>query len=432
MSKIIIFLIAFFFLNNCSLKENSGIWKDKEDKINKNTKIKKIFVEDEKIISEFNKELKIKLSGIKLNNKIIDDLNNYGPQKYEGQLNKVGKYKFSKLENLTELDFLPIFLDDGIIFFDNKGSIIRFNNKQKIVWKKNYYSKAEKKLNPKLNFILNNQNLLVTDNISKYYSLKLKDGDINWSKNNLYAFNSQIKKKRDKIFVIDQKNILRCYFIKDGSECWNLPTEVSFIISNTKYSLIVTDNDVIFTNSIGEITAVDIDSGLIKWQLPTQSSSIINQTYNFKISKIVSDGKSIFLSNNKNEFYSINLKTGTVNWINKINSNLTPVLIDSLIFTVSNEGYLYALDKNKGNIIRITDLFKNYKEKERKKVNPVGFTVGNQKLYLTNTDGTMIVANLNTGNISKIEKVSGGMISKPFIYKNNLFVIKNGSIVQYN
>ena len=432
MSKIIIFLIAFFFLNNCSLKENSGIWKDKEDKINKNTKIKKIFVEDEKIISEFNKELKIKLSGIKLNNKIIDDLNNYGPQKYEGQLNKVGKYKFSKLENLTELDFLPIFLDDGIIFFDKKGSIIRFNNKQKIVWKKNYYSKAEKKLNPKLNFILNNQNLLVTDNISKYYSLKLKDGDINWSKNNLYAFNSQIKKKRDKIFVIDQKNILRCYFIKDGSECWNLPTEVSFIISNTKYSLIVTDNDVIFTNSIGEITAVDIDSGLIKWQLPTQSSSIINQTYNFKISKIVSDGKSIFLSNNKNEFYSINLKTGTVNWINKINSNLTPVLIDSLIFTVSNEGYLYALDKNKGNIIRITDLFKNYKEKERKKVNPVGFTVGNQKLYLTNTDGTMIVANLNTGNISKIEKVSGGMISKPFIYKNNLFVIKNGSIVQYN
>ena len=31
---------------------------------------------------------------------------------------------------------------------------------------------------------------------------------------------------------------------------------------------------------------------------------------------------------------------------------------------VSNEGYLYAIEKNKGNIIRVTDLFKNYKQKK--------------------------------------------------------------------
>ena len=88
------------------------------------------------------------------------------------------------------------------------------------------------------------------------------------------------------------------------------------------------------------------------WQLPTQSSNIINETYNFKISKLVSDGKSIFFSNNKNEFYSIDVKTGVTNWINEINSNLTPIIIGNLIFTVSNEGYLYVIEKNKGNIIR--------------------------------------------------------------------------------
>ena len=102
------------------------------------------------------------------------------------------------------------------------------------------------------------------------------------------------------------------------------------------------------------------------WQLPTQSSNIINETYNFKISKLVSDGKSIFFSNNKNEFYSIDIKTGVTNWINEINSNLTPIIIGNLIFTVSNEGYLYVIEKNNGNIIRITDLYKNYKDKKRK------------------------------------------------------------------
>jgi outer membrane protein assembly factor BamB len=188
----------------------------------------------------------------------------------------------------------------------------------------------------------------------------------------------------------------------------------------------------VFTNSIGDITAVDIATGLITWQLPTQSSSIINETYNFKISKLVSDGNSIFFSNNKNEFYSIDVKTGTTNWINEINSNITPIITGNLIFTVSNEGYLFVVEKNKGNIIRITDLFKYYKIKKRKDIKPVGFAIGNTNLYLTNSDGKMIIVDLSLGNIVNIEKISGDFVSKPFIVNENLFVIRNGSIVQYN
>ena len=52
----------------------------------------------------------------------------------------------------------------------------------------------------------------------------------------------------------------------------------------------------------------------------------------------------ITLPYNKNQFYSVNAKTGTINWINNINSNITPVIIGKLLFTVSNEGYLFVLD----------------------------------------------------------------------------------------
>ena len=58
--------------------------------------------------------------------------------------------------------------------------------------------------------------------------------------------------------------------------------------------------------------------------------------------------------------------------------------------------------------------------------------MGNTKLYLTNSDGKMIVSNLNLGNVTHIEKIAGNLISRPFIYNQNLFIIKNGSIVQYN
>jgi len=431
-NRLAVLILSFFLVNNCSFNENSGIWKDKQKALEDQKNIEKVFLDKELVTSEFNQELEIDLANIKTNNKIIDNKNNFGSQNYEGLFNKVGNYKFSKLENVNQLNFKPIFLDNGLIFFDKKGSIIRFDNSQKILWKKNYYSKTEKKLKPQLNFKLSDKDLLVVDSIAKYYSINIDSGEINWSKNSTYPFNSEIKKYKDKFFVVDYKNTLRCYYVDDGSECWNLQTEDSFTISNSKFSLIIIEDMVIFNNSIGDITAVDIETGMITWQLPTQSSSIINETYNFKISKLVSDNKSIYFSNNKNEFYSIDVKTGATNWINDINSNLTPIIIGNLLFTVSNNGYLYVIEKDKGNIIRITDLYINYKIKKRKNINPVGFAIGNSKLFLTNTDGNMIFVDLRLGNITGIEKVTGNLTSKPFIFNQNLFVIRNGSIVQYN
>ena len=432
MNKLIFTLIVLFFLNNCSFNENSRIWKDKEKEIETDKKIIKVFSEDKVSVIEFNQGLKLDLSSIKSNNKIIDNQNNFGSQNYKGDLNKISSFKFSKLDELNHLDYKPIFLKNGIIFFDKKGSIIRYDNNQKVIWKKNYYSKAEKKLKPRLNFLADGQNLLVADSIAKYYSVNISTGELNWTKNNEYPFNSNIKKYKDKIFVIDYKNVLRCFNIIDGSEYWNLQTEDSFTISNIKYSLIILNDIVIFSNSIGDVTAVDIETGLIAWQLPTQSNSIINETYNFKISKLVSDGNSIFFSNNKNQLYSIDLKTGTTNWINEVNSNIQPILVGNLIITISNEGYLYLLDKNKGNILRITDLFLNYKDKKRKNIYPIGFAIGNKNLYLTNSDGKMIVAGVEDGKVIQIEKVSSGLISEPFIFNNNLYVVRNGSIIKYD
>ena len=431
MNKLIFILITIVFLNNCSFNEKSRIWKNKEKKL-ENNKIIKIDSKDKKIVSEFNQETEVDLSSLKISSKINENQNNFGSQNYKGDLNKIGNFKFSKLEEINQLNFKPIIFKKGVIFFDKKGSIIRYDNNQKVIWKKNYYTKAEKKLKPKLNFLLDNENLLVADSIAKYYSLNINTGKLNWSKNNVYPFNSDIKKYKDRIFVVDLKNTLRCYKIHDGSECWKLQTENSFTLSNIKYSLIILDENVIFNNSIGDITAADIETGLITWQLPTQSTSIKNETFNFKISKLVSDGNSIFFSNNKNEFYSIDLKTGNTNWINEINSNIKPILIENLIITISNEGFLYLFDKNKGNIVRVTDLYKNYKDKKRKNINPIGFVIGNKNLFLTNSDGKMIVARIKDGKIIKIEKVSGGLVSEPFIFNNNLYVVRNGSIIRYN
>ena len=432
MNKVFVILIFSIFLSNCSLNENSRIWNKKEKIENENKVLKKIFTEKEVISTEFNPLLKLDLSKNTQNNKIFDPLNNFGSSKYNGQINKINNYKFSKLENFNQFNFEPLILDNGIIIYDKKGTIIRFNDNTNVVWKNNFYSKTEKKINPTLSFAMTDKNLLVADSIAKISSVNLQTGNLIWSKKSEYPFNSEIKIFKEKFFVVDFKNTLRCFYLKDGTECWNIKNEDSFTVSKSKFSLLIKDNLVIYNNSLGDITAVDISSGLIQWQLPTQKSSIMNETYGFNFSKLVSDGSSIYFSNNKNQFYSVDLKSGTTNWMSEINSILTPIIIGNFIFTVSENGFLFTIQKSEGNIIRINDVYKNFNFKKRERISPTGLTIGGNNLYLTNSDGNLIVLSLSAGNVLKIEKVGRDLISNPLIYNENLFIVKNGSINLYD
>ena len=432
MTRLFLLILTLFLVSNCSVKENLGIWNKKEENLENQKKVKKLFSEDKKIITEFNPELKLDISKLQFKENIVDNQNNFGAQNYTGFNEKINTFKFSTIKDTNQLNYKPVFLEDGLIFFDNKGTIIRYDLNGKVIWKKNIYSKSEKKLNPKLFFALKGDNLLVADNLAKYYSINIKFGELNWSKNNMHPFNSEIKITDNMLFAVDYQNTLRSFNLSDGSELWNFQTENVFTISDTRNSLIIIDNLIIFNNSVGDITAVDAVTGMITWQLPTQSTNIIYDSYKFKNSKLVSDKRSIFFSNNKGEFYSIDVKTGITNWINEINSNVTPILIGNLIFTVSNDGYLYVIEKNNGNIIRITDLYKNYKEKKRADIKPIGFVIGSRNLYLTNSDGNMIVIDLVTGTSIYNVKVAYNIISEPFIFNENLFVIRKGSIIQYN
>ena len=181
MIRIFIFFLTSLILTNCSLNENSKIW-NKKNKIKADKNIKIIFDEKKILYKELNNNIDLNLSKVDIKNKILDDKNNFGVQNYSGKLKKIKNYKFSKFKYKNKIDFTPLFLKDGIIFFDNKGSIIRFNNNQKIIWKKNYYSKFEKKNNPKLSFAMIKKKLVVVDNLSNTFLINLENGNLIWKK----------------------------------------------------------------------------------------------------------------------------------------------------------------------------------------------------------------------------------------------------------
>ena len=432
MNKVLPLFLFLFLITSCSLDQKSGIW-TKPDKIEKDKDlvIVELFKEEKKLDNELNPNVRIQLKSQLSKNNFSNDLsNNSGRVNYDGNLKTISKYKFSKIDNFNKFEPEMVFDQNNLIFFDNKGSILKFDQFSKLIWKKNYYKKAEKKLKPMLNMAIYENYLIVADNLAKYYAIDVETGNLLWMKNNIAPFNSQIKIYKNNFLVTDFQNILRCYSIKNGKEIWSVKTDTSFIKSQKKLSLIISDKKAYFNNTIGDISAVDIDNGKLIWQTPTQDSSIYESSFQLKTSDLIVANKSILFSNNKNEFYSLDINTGTLIWQQKINSTVRPTVIDNFIFSVTEEGFLVIIEFETGNIIRITNIFDRIKEKRRSKIKPVGFIVGTKNIYLTTNNGRLIIIDVFNGKSSLMLKIDNERISRPFILDKKLFIIKDSAIIK--
>ncbi len=434
MNKLATIILIPLILLSCSLNSESSFWSKRNIKNEqKILNIKQITKKEEILLKEINKSLEINLLNLKKENypqSYFD--NNIGRTDYNGDLKNISRYKFSKIKKFYEYEPELILRGNNVIFFDNKGTILKFDERSKLLWKKNYYSKVEKKLNPVLFLSANKEVLVVLDTIAKYFAINVKTGDLLWSKYNDAPFNSQIKIFKNRFYVVDANNVLHCYSLKNGEEIWNFKTDKPLIKSQKKNSLIIKKKNIIFNNSVGDITAVNLETGELVWQAPTQSKKIYDESMFFKNSDLISAKNSILFSNNNNGFFSLDADNGIVNWKQRINSYVRPVFFNDLILTITNEGYLVVMDNDSGNIIRSNYLFNNFKKKKRNKIKPVGFIVGKINIYLSLNNGKLLVIDIKKGSVQTIIKIDKEKISSPIVQGQNLYVTKNNSIIKLN
>ena len=434
MNKLIAIILFPVLLISCSLNSESSFWSKRNiENQQKILNIKQITKKDEILLKEVNKNLEINLLNLKKENfylKYFD--NNLGRSDYHGELKSISKFKFSKIENFDQYEPEIVLHNKNVIFFNNKGTILKFNENTKLLWKKNYYTKAEKKLNPILFLAVNNDILIVVDTITKYYAININTGDLIWTKYNVSPFNSQIKIFKNKFYVVDANNTLHCYSLKTGDNIWSFKTDNPLIKSQKRNSLIIKKKNVIFNNSVGDITAVNLENGDLVWQTPTQSKKIYGESMFFKNSDLIAAKNSLIFSNNNNGFFSLDIDTGLLNWKQRINSSVRPISFNDLIFSITNEGYFVVIDKDKGNLIRSNYLLNNFKKKKRNKIKPVGFIVGKNNIYLTLNNGKLLVIDIKKGTVQTIIKIDNEKISAPVVQGQNLYVTKNNSIIKLN
>ena len=422
--------IFFILILGCSLNSNSAFW-TKTEKVKTEQVITKLLFEDVKPNEEeFNPKLKVSLP-IKINKKTNYNFNNDGFTDKKIVGNNFSKFKFSKIENFSGFEPEILVDNQNLFFFDNKGSILKFNKNSKVEWKKNYYSKSDKRNNPILFLASENNNLFVADTNANYYLLNKENGNLKWKKKHSSSFNSQIKIKDSKILVVDMENNLRCFSMKNGEVLWSVPTQLTIVRSQKKQSIVIVNNLVIFSNSIGDLTAVDINTGELIWQTPTQSLGLA-KNITLRNSDIVSDGNLVFMSNNKNQFVAMDIKTGIIKWTQEINSELRPVVVSNYIVTISNEGLMVLLNKTDGNILRINNILKNIKKKRRENYRPTGFIISDDKVYVSTRNGRIFIINFSDNSLQKVLKLDKEKLQRPVYFNRELYIAKDNSIIRIN
>ena len=217
----------------------------------------------------------------------------------------------------------------------------------------------------------------------------------------------------------------------NGEKIWSHSTEKSFINSSKKLSMIIKNKIIVFNNSIGDITGVDTDNGKLLWQVSTQQTDDLQDLMSLKTSTLIENDNSIYFANNKDQFFSVDLNTGAVNWIQNINSDLKPTIINELIFSISNDGFLYTIEKKNGNILRSINLISEL-NKKKNEVLPMGFVMNSSNLFISLSNGRLLITNISDGNIKDIIKIDNNKISRPYINNQNMYLIKNNSIIKLN
>ena len=427
--KNILLIIIFFLISQCSLDTKTGFWTKSQIIEEKKDNSEEIFKSDVILEKEFNPNIKIKIQSPFIQNPFINNLsNNSGYINFDSDFKEISKFKFKKIKNFeyTNPDLL-IGKDNSLIFFDEKGAILKFDQNSNLIWKKNHYSKNEIKQNPTIYFASEKNILIAADSIANLYGMNYLTGELLWKKFNSASFNSEIKIFDDKFFIIDFENIIRCISVNDGNEIWSFGTEKTFIKSQRKLSLIIQNGLVIFIDTFGDINALDINSGNLVWQSQTINEDIYESAFLLKSSRLVSDQDTIYVSNNQNKLFAIDSNNGLIKWEQSVNSYLEPTIIDNIILTISEEGYFFVIDKSNGNILRSTNILDTIKSKN---IYPTGFIAAKNYIYVSLNNGRLLRVKIEDGKTESIVKIDNNKISRPYILNKNMYILRDDAIIK--
>lgn len=430
-NKILFLFIIIFY--SCSFDNKSGIWKNEnlstKDNSNSFREFKKLSIS----YNPYNKIVNIKknfkfktpalINVTEWNDIFLSDTNNLLNLKYSN----LNKQNFrSKKISRKNIDNYILSDSKNIIGSDLNGNIFIFSlNDNKLINKFNFYKKKFKNIEKKLNLIVENGIIYVSDNIGFLYAFDYKKNRVVWAKNYKIPFRSNLKISQDKLLASNQNNNLYFFNKYSGEIIKLIPTEETTVKNSFINNLSLDNNYIFFLNTYGSLYAVTKKDMEIKWFVNLNQSLDINPSNLFMGNQIVNNNKRIVVSSNQSTFI-VDSETGTILSKKNFSSNVKPIIIDQYFISISKNNFLILTDINSGEIIyslEINQEIANYIKSKKKEIQIKNIMIVNNKIFIFLKNSFLLKFDF-TGKIKNISKLPNKLNTFP--------IIIDGSIVYFD
>ena len=436
-----IFLLLIFILPNCSLDDKTGIWNDNsnlitEKKVDIFKDFETLYTEqksfDEVIPPPLN--LQIFLDPKKNNTKWLDEFYSENNRLKHFSYQNENKLIFKSKKLTKYLSNDNIFYDGfNIIIADKKGNIIVYSAElKKIIYEFNFYKKKFKKIKKNLNIIINKNIIYVSDNLGYLYALDYNKQKILWAKNYSIPFRSNLKIKKNILFLADQNNILHLINSVDGERFKLIPTEDTTLKNSFKNSLVLDESHLFYLNTYGSLYSININRKKISWFINLNRSIDINSSNLFYSSPIsIVDDRIIVPSDPY--LYLLNKINGSIISKTPIHSSFKPIISGDQLFLITKKNLLVCLDLKSGEIIYSLDIeleIAQLLDSKKKPINIKNFYLSNKNILIF-LNNSYIVSFTTLGKIKEIKKLPAKIGSLPIFINNSIMYLskKNKLII---
>ena len=178
-----------------------------------------------------------------------------------------------------------------------------FNRSKRVVNKFNFYKKKFKNIPKKLNIIVQNNIIYISDNLGFLYAFDYFSNKLLWAKNYKIPFRSNLKLYENKLIAANQNNILY-FFDKNSGEILKLiPTEETLVKNQFENNISISNNSSYFLNTYGSLYAIDNKSMQIIWFINLNQSNDLNPINLFSSNQIVNYNNKSIVTSNKFTYY---------------------------------------------------------------------------------------------------------------------------------
>ena len=346
---------------------------------------------------------------------------------YEGKFQDIFKKSIGDYINKNNDSGSLLVSNEFVFFSDEKGKIYKFDIKnQRVIWELKIYESSLNNYPKNIALYLNSNILYAADNLGFLYSIDTETGKPIWQQNYGVPFSSNLNFYKSILYVVNQNSRLYAFNPIDGEKIWSFESLSGLIKPSRSSSISILNNNLLFTNDVGDVTVIDLNQQVIVWTKNILSQNTISNNLIFKTSNLLIDKKDIFISSNNGDLLNFNFDTGEIKWSQKLSSIQNHISTDKYLFVLTENGFIIAFNKTNGTILWSLNLTK-FSRDSKTVPSYYGLLLASNNLYATSSNGDIYKISANDGTYISHKKINSDLSRAPIIVDNRIFILNRSS-----